>query len=174
MPLAACSVKPFPMWNTPSLWCCRGSLLLVNIGRTDLEQIRSRINNNDCRTFRPRRPLSTAYKTKYHYVVEVCSLYTVCTTCVIYCKTAYISLSGGKSLHMRLATLPRLWAFMWGGLASQTRCWMTERGCSVCCPLGTTPWQVLLSAIPLSCCGGVHFHGADYSVLWIHGLSWAE
>ena len=33
-------------------------------GRTDREQIRSRINNNDCRTFRPRRPLSTAYKTK--------------------------------------------------------------------------------------------------------------
>ena len=34
------------------------------IGRTDREQIRSRINNNDCRTFRPRRPLSTAYRTK--------------------------------------------------------------------------------------------------------------
>ena len=33
----------------------------VDIGRTDREQIRSRINNNDCRTFRPRRPLSTAY-----------------------------------------------------------------------------------------------------------------
>ena len=36
----------------------------IAIGRTDREQIRSRINNNDCRTFRPRRPLSTAYKTK--------------------------------------------------------------------------------------------------------------
>ena len=36
----------------------------VDIGRTDREQIRSRINNNDCRTFRPRRPLSTAYRTK--------------------------------------------------------------------------------------------------------------
>ena len=35
----------------------------VDIGRTDREQIRSRINNNDCRTFRPRRPLSTVYKT---------------------------------------------------------------------------------------------------------------
>ncbi len=35
----------------------------VDIGRTDHEQIRSRINNNDSRTFRPRRPLSTAYKT---------------------------------------------------------------------------------------------------------------
>ena len=36
----------------------------VDIGRIDHEQIRSRINNNDCRTFRPRRPLSTAYRTK--------------------------------------------------------------------------------------------------------------
>ena len=36
----------------------------VDIGRTDREQIRSRINNNDCRPFRPRRPLSTAYRTK--------------------------------------------------------------------------------------------------------------
>ena len=34
------------------------------LGRIDREQIRSRINNNDCRTFRPRRPLSTAYRTK--------------------------------------------------------------------------------------------------------------
>ena len=33
----------------------------VPVGRTDGEQIRSRINNNDCRTFRQRRPLSTAY-----------------------------------------------------------------------------------------------------------------
>ena len=38
------------------------------IGRTDREQIRSRINNNDCRTFRPRRPLSTAYKTVLYAV----------------------------------------------------------------------------------------------------------
>ena len=30
-----------------------------DIGRTDREQIRSRINNDDCRTFRQRRPLST-------------------------------------------------------------------------------------------------------------------
>ena len=36
----------------------------VDIGRTDHEQICSRINNNDCRTFRPRRTLSTAYRTK--------------------------------------------------------------------------------------------------------------
>ena len=35
----------------------------IGIGRIDREQIRSRINNNDCRTFRPRRPLSTAYRT---------------------------------------------------------------------------------------------------------------
>ena len=32
----------------------------VDIRRTDPEQIRSRINNNDCRTLRPRRPLSIA------------------------------------------------------------------------------------------------------------------
>ena len=37
----------------------------VNIGRTDSEQICSRMNNNNCRTFRPRRPLSNAYK---HFV----------------------------------------------------------------------------------------------------------
>ena len=37
------------------------------IGRTDREQIRSRMNNNDCRTFRPQRPLSTAYKTVLYY-----------------------------------------------------------------------------------------------------------
>ena len=35
----------------------------VDIGRTDREQIRSRINNNDCRMFSPRSPLSTAYRT---------------------------------------------------------------------------------------------------------------
>ena len=33
---------------------------VVDIGQTDREQICSRINNNWCRTFRPRRPLSTA------------------------------------------------------------------------------------------------------------------
>ena len=36
----------------------------VCVRRTDREQTRSRINNNDCRTFRPPIPLSTAYKTK--------------------------------------------------------------------------------------------------------------
>ena len=30
----------------------------VDIGRTDREQICSRINNNGCRTFQPQRPLS--------------------------------------------------------------------------------------------------------------------
>ena len=40
------------------------SVLITGTGQTDREQIRSRINNNDCGTFRPRRPLSTAYKTK--------------------------------------------------------------------------------------------------------------
>ena len=37
--------------------CC-----FVDIGQTDCEQICSRINNNDCRTFQPRRPLTTVYK----------------------------------------------------------------------------------------------------------------
>ena len=37
----------------------------VDIGRTDREQICSRINNNDCRRFRPRSPLPTAYKILY-------------------------------------------------------------------------------------------------------------
>ena len=37
----------------------------IGIGRTDREQIRSRITNNDCRTFRPRRPLSSAYSFVY-------------------------------------------------------------------------------------------------------------
>ena len=32
----------------------------VDIGRTDREQI----HDNDCRTLRPQRPLSTVYKTK--------------------------------------------------------------------------------------------------------------
>ncbi len=36
----------------------------VDIGRTDCEQIRSRINNSDSRMFRSCRPLPTAYKTK--------------------------------------------------------------------------------------------------------------
>ena len=52
---------------------------MYTFGRIDREQIRSRINNNDCRTFRPRRPLSTAYRTHVHivghwwYFVLVCS-----------------------------------------------------------------------------------------------------
>ena len=49
------------------LLLCHGQTFKI-IGRTDREQIRSRINNNDCRTFRPRRPLSTAYKTVLYAV----------------------------------------------------------------------------------------------------------
>ena len=41
---------------------------IVNIGRTDGEQIRSRINNNWCRMFWPHRPLSTLYKTVLYAV----------------------------------------------------------------------------------------------------------
>ena len=48
------------LWKLDSP-CC---FILYIIKRIDREQIRSRINNNDCRTFRPRRPLSTAYRTK--------------------------------------------------------------------------------------------------------------
>ena len=46
------------------IWYHRGLCYFVDIGRTDREQIHSRINKNDCRTLRPRRPLSTAYRTK--------------------------------------------------------------------------------------------------------------
>ena len=49
----------------------------VDIGRTDREQIRSRINNNDCRTFRPRRPLSTAYRTNLSHTAVSLVLYAV-------------------------------------------------------------------------------------------------
>ena len=49
--------------KTPEEWEQRstpaGDNVSCDIGRTDREQIRSRFNNNDCRTFWPRRPLST-------------------------------------------------------------------------------------------------------------------
>ena len=57
-----------------NLQACRGDRVrkvdrhTKTIGRIDREQIRSRINNNDCRTFRPRRPLSTAYRTVLYAV----------------------------------------------------------------------------------------------------------
>ena len=67
----------------------------VDIGRTDREQIRSRINNNDCRTFRPRRPLSTAYRTRRYTSCCIrmyvpCRLYTACVVLISYssCKQA--------------------------------------------------------------------------------------
>ena len=41
---------------------------VLDIGPTDREQIHSRINNNWCRMFWPRRPLSTAYKTVLYAV----------------------------------------------------------------------------------------------------------
>ena len=61
--------------HVPILYICicvivEAHCYFVDIGRIDREQIRSRINNNDCRTFRPRRPLSTAYRTKE--IVFVC------------------------------------------------------------------------------------------------------
>ena len=45
-----------------------GHCYVVNTRWTDCEQIHSRINNNWCRTFRPHRPLSTAYKTVLYAV----------------------------------------------------------------------------------------------------------
>ena len=52
----SCSVKNIQLCND----IVEAHCYFVDIGGTDREQIRSRINNNDCRTFRPRRPLSTA------------------------------------------------------------------------------------------------------------------
>ena len=52
------------------------------IGQTDREQIRSRINNNDCRMFRPRRPLSTAYKT---FVLRFVHSWQVKVVCACVC-----------------------------------------------------------------------------------------
>ena len=70
------SLVPDPVRRPPFTSCrevCaiplrRHHQLYIRIGRTDREQIRSRINNNDCRTFRPRRPLSTAYRTVLYAV----------------------------------------------------------------------------------------------------------
>ena len=49
-------------------WCCRGSLLLCDNWRIDLdERIHSRINQSiatDCRTFQPGWPSPTAYITE--------------------------------------------------------------------------------------------------------------
>ena len=56
----------------------------VDIGRIDREQIRSRINNNDCRTFRPRRPLSTAYRT-----VQFCTQLTKAFVAETSCNHCY-------------------------------------------------------------------------------------
>ena len=60
---------------TPSVMC-------TYIRRTDREQIRSRINNNCCRMFRPRRPLSTEFcmQLTKAYVAE-----TSCISCYWFC-----------------------------------------------------------------------------------------
>ena len=55
-------------WDCRSMWnifqvVAHSLTAFYSIGQTDCEQIRSRINNNWCKTFRPHRPLSTAYKT---------------------------------------------------------------------------------------------------------------
>ena len=59
-----------------------------HIGQTDCEQIHSRINNNDCRMFRPRRPLSTAYKTFCTQLTKAYMAETSCISCYWFC---YIS-----------------------------------------------------------------------------------
>ena len=53
-----CSVLVM-LWAYCTKKCVSCSLTWWNIGRTDREQIHSRINNNWCRAFRPRRPLSS-------------------------------------------------------------------------------------------------------------------
>ena len=63
--------------NTHQLKCINDVVeahcYFVDIGRTDCGQIRSRINNNDCRTLWPRRPLSTAYKMLLLILLRNCS-----------------------------------------------------------------------------------------------------
>ena len=58
-------------------------LAISSVGRIDREQIRSRINNNDCRTFRPRRPLSTAYRTYavLHFCTQLTKAFVAETSC---------------------------------------------------------------------------------------------
>ena len=64
-----------------------------DIGRTDREQIRSRFNNNDCRTFRPRRPLSTVRSIYIRIYILYISIiiYTCIHTISVY---TYVCTSG--------------------------------------------------------------------------------
>ena len=65
-----------------------------DIGRTDREQIRSRFNNNDCRKFRPHRPLSTVHRIYiciYMYVHQArCGICTLCPVVEIRSQQEYI------------------------------------------------------------------------------------
>ena len=71
----------------PGVW-------LLYIGQTDREQIH-RINNNWCTTFRPRRPLSTAYKSFEFWVYEFCmqltKAYVAKTSCISCHWFCYVS-----------------------------------------------------------------------------------
>ena len=95
-----------------SFWTCVGGL---SIGRTDREQIRSRINNNWCRTFQLRGPLSTI-RTKH--VAE-----TSCISCYWFCYVAICSQSiqpdinnvrSNEPLHHGLSMLlDDRWCWTW-------------------------------------------------------------
>ena len=67
----------------------------AHTGRADLEPIRSRINNNLIyRMFRPRRPLSTAYKTvdKVQFCMQLTKAYEAKTFCKSNCyQFCYVS-----------------------------------------------------------------------------------
>ena len=64
----SCLSWPASLHQVQSLYC---SCVSCHVGWTDREQIRSRINNNDRRTFRPQRPLLTVYRTKETAVCDM-------------------------------------------------------------------------------------------------------
>ena len=58
---------------------------VVNIGQTDRGQMRSWINNNWCRTFRPCRPLSTACKAFCRQLTKAYAAKMSCIICYWFC-----------------------------------------------------------------------------------------
>ena len=84
---------------------------VVNIGQTDRELIRSRINNNWCRTFRPHRPLSTMFCTQltkaYVFVLHqlLLILLRICSRSVrpmyVY-ACVYVAKTKGWNVHIFL------------------------------------------------------------------------
>ena len=72
-------------------------------GWTDHEKIRSRINNNDCRTFWPRRPLSTAYLyavDKRFYFITIVAISTTTNLTV-----SNVRVTQGNELSLRCMVL---------------------------------------------------------------------